>query len=96
MAYYPPLRQLVYLQVNEGAQTMTTMNRVMMRWKDDFLKWDNDASLKGVNSIQVKQEDIWVPDITVGNIVLENWHMGFVEHCGFCCLYLPTNGTQLI
>ena len=61
---------------------MTTMNRVMMRWKDDFLKWDNDASLKGVNSIQVKQEDIWVPDITVGNIVLENWHMGFVEHCG--------------
>ena len=55
---------------------MTSMSLVVMQWRDDFLKWSDGPLMKKVESIQMKQEDIWVPDITVGNIVTENWHMG--------------------
>ena len=62
--------------VNENDQTMTTMVLVMMSWRDEFLKWSDKGIMKDVQSIQVKQEDIWVPDITIGNVVQANWHMG--------------------
>ena len=62
--------------VDENDQTMTTMCLVMMSWQDQFLKWVDTGVLKSVNMIQVKQEDIWVPDITIGNIVQADWHMG--------------------
>ena len=62
--------------INENDQTMTTMCLVMMNWRDEFLKWSDKGVMKGVQSIQVKQEDIWVPDITIGNVVQANWHMG--------------------
>ena len=62
--------------IDENDQTMTTMCLITMQWHDDFLKWSDGSFMKKVESIQVKQQDIYVPDITIGNIVSGNWHMG--------------------
>ena len=64
------------MQVSENDQTMSSMCLITMEWNDNFLKWSDKNYMKEVDNIQVKQEDIWIPDITVGNIVSENWHMG--------------------
>ena len=64
------------VQVSENDQTMSSMCVITMEWNDNFLKWSDTNFMREVENIQVKQENIWVPDITVGNIVSENWHMG--------------------
>ena len=65
--------------VNENDQTMTTMCLILMQWRDDFLHWSEGRLMRNVSSIQVKQKDVWVPDVMVGNIVSDRWHLGDKE-----------------
>ena len=64
------------MQIDENDQSMSSMVQVTMQWKDMFLKWSDKGYLKTVDFIQVHQEDIWVPDITVDNVIMADWHMG--------------------
>ena len=63
-------------QINENDQTMTSMCHVEVTWKDRFLKWDNDSFIEEVDNLQMKQNDLWTPDLTVYNVVESNFHLG--------------------
>ena len=64
-------------QIDENDQTMQSMIEVKLTWTDLFFKWDdNDAFRNQVDELQMKQDDMWTPDITIDNIVEANFHLG--------------------
>ena len=66
------------LQLSETDQTMTTMCQVTMTWKDSFLTWEDTVYENQVHNLQLMQDFIWTPDITIQNIVETNFHLGYV------------------
>ena len=56
---------------------MQSMIEVKVTWTDLFFKWDDNEDFKNqVNKLQMKQDDMWTPDITIDNIVEANFHLG--------------------
>ena len=55
---------------------MVSLATVKVQWKDEFLKWKDCGFLESVTHIRAKQEDIWLPDVTVLNVVESKWHLG--------------------
>ncbi|GBN36860.1 Neuronal acetylcholine receptor subunit non-alpha-3, partial [Araneus ventricosus] len=47
---------------DEKFQTLTVEGILMMKWKDDRLKWD-PSSYSGIKMLRMKIRDIWVPDV---------------------------------
>ncbi|XP_055945699.1 neuronal acetylcholine receptor subunit beta-3-like isoform X2 [Argiope bruennichi] len=63
-----PTSVLIYFDVrhvmslDEKFQTLTVEGVLMMKWKDERLKWD-PSNYNNIKMLRMKIQDIWVPDI---------------------------------
>ncbi|XP_072023690.1 neuronal acetylcholine receptor subunit alpha-9-like isoform X1 [Amphiura filiformis] len=61
------------LEMDERRQTLTTNLWITFEWYDEFLRWDPE-DYGGVESIKVKSDEVWMPDITLYNWAGDNYH----------------------
>ena len=52
--------------LHETYQVMLSTSQVSIKWQDEFLRWNHSIHSK---SISFRSEEIWTPDILVGNNV---------------------------
>ncbi|GFS03113.1 neuronal acetylcholine receptor subunit alpha-3 [Elysia marginata] len=69
---------LSLVDVNEKDQTLVSNALLHMSWLDNTLTW-SPSQYGNVTSLLVHQENIWRPDIQVGNSVILQKQMGFDE-----------------
>ncbi|KAK3780877.1 hypothetical protein RRG08_052036 [Elysia crispata] len=69
---------LSLVDVKEKDQTMVSVAQLRMSWWDPTLQWD-PALYGNATSVLVHQDNIWRPDVQVGNSVVLQKELGFDE-----------------
>ncbi|GFN81644.1 acetylcholine receptor subunit alpha-like protein [Plakobranchus ocellatus] len=75
---YMTFNLLSLVDVNEKDQTLVTNALLEMTWSDQLLTW-SPINFGNVTSILVHQEDIWLPDVQVGNSVVLQTQLGYKQ-----------------
>lgn len=62
--------------MNEQDQTIKTNALLTIEWLDQYLSW-NTGDFGDIESILVKQNMLWLPDIVVDNTVTTQTELGY-------------------
>ena len=61
--------------IDEKSQTFTLRGLLEVKWTDQFLTWESE-DFGGVKKINVKNENIWLPDLALMNVYDSPTEMG--------------------
>ncbi|XP_068236062.1 acetylcholine receptor subunit beta-like 2 isoform X2 [Palaemon carinicauda] len=72
------------LSLNTRDQKLMTNNEMIMKWDDNFLRW-NPADYNDTRVIRVPYETIWYPDVILYNTADSNYRVGLIGTNAIIC-----------
>ncbi|KAK6194573.1 hypothetical protein SNE40_000186 [Patella caerulea] len=75
---YTSFRLISINELQEKDQVLISFGYLTLQWHDDFLAWDMN-NYGGIDTLVVPQNEVWKPDLVVGNSNEKRSKLGFDE-----------------